>query len=268
MKTMSKTWRHTLTALLMAGATAFSAQAADLADVNDIVDRANQAAFYAGKDGRAETRMLIVDNQGRKQTRQFTILRKNDGDNGDQKFFVLFSRPADVKGYAFLVEKKVAGEDNRWLYQPGLDLVKRIAAGDKRTSFVGSHFYYEDVSGRNLSDDTHELVETTDTHYVVLNKPKDAKSVEFSEYRVWINKANFLPEKIEYLNRNGELYRRIEAVEVVDVQGYPSATKTKVSDLIDGSYTLTEMRNIQYDVGLGDAVFSERSLRNPPAEAL
>ncbi len=38
---------------------------------------------------------------------------------------------------------------------PDLDLVKRIAAGDKRTSFVGSHFLYEDISGRAVQEDKH-----------------------------------------------------------------------------------------------------------------
>ncbi|MCG8498311.1 MAG: hypothetical protein MI796_19970, partial [Enterobacterales bacterium] len=59
-------------------------------DVAEIVNKAEQAAYYAGNDGRSMARMLIVDEQGRKQMRQFTILRKdvlNDAgaDTGDQR---------------------------------------------------------------------------------------------------------------------------------------------------------------------------------------
>ena len=51
-------------------------------------------------------------------------------------------------------------------------MVKRIAASDKRTSFVGSDFLYEDISGRGLNEDAHELIETTEDHFVIKNTPK------------------------------------------------------------------------------------------------
>ena len=112
-------------------------------DVDNLVQEAERASYYSGNDGRSDARMMIVDNQGRKQLRQFTILRRDVSDNGDQQMMVFFSRPSDVKDTVFRVEKHVDVnvDDDRWLYLPALDLVKRISAGDKRTSFVGSHFY-------------------------------------------------------------------------------------------------------------------------------
>ena len=129
--------------------------------VQEIVDRSNLAAYYEGKDGRSHVNMTITDSQGRTRERRFIILRRDDKDGGDQKFYVHFSRPSDVRNMVFMVWKHIGQNDDRWLYLPALDLVKRIAASDKRTSFVGSHFFYEDVSGRNPADDTHELIETT-----------------------------------------------------------------------------------------------------------
>jgi outer membrane lipoprotein-sorting protein len=237
-------------------------------DVNSIIEKANLKAFYAAKDGRAEARMLIVDSSGRKQQRQFTMIRQTLEQGADQNFLVVFSRPAEFKRTAFLVKKHVKGDDDRWLYLPSLDLVKRISAGDKRTSFVGSNFFYEDISGRGLKEDTHELIDTTDSHYLILNKPKDVNSVEFSEYTVWVNRSNYMPEKTEYKDKNGELYRRVEALEIKDIQGHPTATKIKVSDLKSGSHTLNEIRFVKYDMGMPESVFSERSLRNPPQQWL
>lgn len=245
-----------------------AAHAADLTDVKEIVKQANIASYYRGEDGRSEARMLIQDAQGRKQQRQFTILRRDYADGGDQQFLVVFSRPADVRNTVFLVEKHAQGDDDRWLYLPGLDLVKRISAGDKRTSFVGSHYFYEDVSGRNLSEDDHRLLETTDEHYVLENTPKDPASVEFSRYQVWIEKASMLPVKIEYYNSNDKLYRRVEVLETKDVQGFPTVTKSRVSDLLSGASTTMEFRFIRYDLGMQSSVFSERSLRNPPRQWL
>lgn len=240
--------------------------AQDLSDVNEIVNRANIAAYYAGDDGRALVRMTITDAQGRERIRQFTILRRDHKDGGDQDYAVLFSRPADVRNTVFLVKKHVGKDDDRWLYLPGLDLVKRIAAGDKRTSFVGSHFYYEDVSGRGVEEDSHELIRTTDAFYVVKNTPVNEGSAEFSYWTVWIDKANFLPKKMEYVDDTGKVYRRIEALEIEEIDGYPTVTQMKVSDLRDGGNTLSEFRNIQYNLNIPENVFAERTLRNPPQQ--
>ncbi|WP_296060706.1 outer membrane lipoprotein-sorting protein [uncultured Amphritea sp.] len=242
--------------------------AADLTDVNEIVKQANLAAYYQGEDGRSEARMLIEDSQGRKQQRQFTILRRDYEDGGDQQFLVAFSRPADVRDTVFLVEKHAGTDDDRWLYLPGLDLVKRISAGDKRTSFVGSNYFYEDVSGRNPEEDTHQLIETTEAFYVLDNAPKDPNSVEFARYRVWIDKVNMLPMKIEYYDVSDKLYRRVEVLETETVQGIPTVTKSRVSDLVSGASTTMEFRFIRYDLGMDSSVFTERSLRNPPRQWL
>ncbi|MGB0467679.1 MAG: outer membrane lipoprotein-sorting protein [Pontibacterium sp.] len=245
-----------------------AAQAADLTDVNEIVAQANLASYYRGEDGRSDARMVITDAQGRSQTRQFTILRHDKADGGDQDFLVAFSRPADVRNTVFMVAKHVETDDDRWLYLPGLDLVKRISAGDKRTSFVGSHYFYEDVSGRNTTEDTHSLVETTAEHYIVDNTPKNPGSVEFSRYRMWVDKANLLPVKIEYTDDADRLYRRVEVLEVKEVQGYPTVTKSRVSDLTSGGSTTMEFRYIKYDIGLEPSVFTERSLRKLPRKWL
>jgi hypothetical protein len=41
-----------------------------------------------------------------------------------------------------------------------------------------------------------------------------------------------------------------------------------VSDLLAGGKTDMQFRHIAYDIGLPEAIFSERSLRNPPREHL
>ncbi len=242
------------------------ATAQDLTDVDEIVQRASLAAYYAGNDGRARVRMTITDQGGRERIRQFILLRRDQTDGGDQDYVVLFSRPADLRNTVFLVKKHVGKDDDRWLYLPDLDLVKRIAAGDERTSFVGSHFVYEDVSGRGVEEDEHQLVETTDDSYVVKNTPKDTGSVEFSRWTVWIDKETFIPSKMEYADEAGEVYRRIEALEVSEIGGHPTVTEMKVSDLRTGGHTVSEFRNVEYDLDIPENVFTERTLRNPPRQ--
>jgi hypothetical protein len=245
-----------------------SIAAQPLTDPDEIVNRANLAAYYAGADGRSEVRMIIRDAQGREQRRQFTVLRRNVEEGGDQDFLVVFSQPSDVRNTVYLVKKHAGADDDRWLYLPGLDLVRRVSAGDKRTSFVGAHYFYEDVSGRGPDEDVHELIDTSDEFYVLRHTPKDPSTVEFASYRTWIDRATFLPMKIEYTNAAGEVYRRVEVLRVEEFQGYPTVTLSRVSDLAGGGQTDMQFRYIAYDLGFEESVFTERSLRNPPRQWL
>jgi len=242
--------------------------AADLTDVNQIISLANKASYYGGDDGRAQARMKITDAKGNRQLRQFTILRKDHSDEGDQDMLVFFSRPTDVKGTVFRVEKKIDNDDNRWLYLPALDLVKRISAGDKRTSFVGSDFYYEDVSGRNPKEDNFTLTATDDKHYIIKAVPKDKSSVEFAHYIVKIDKNHYLPMAVDYFDAQGNLMRQMQVLKTKLIDGVTTVMHSKISDLERGSHTEMQFRKVKYNLGLPEQLFSERSLRKPPTKWL
>ena len=234
---------------------------------DEIVNKANKAAYYAGNDGRADVEMKIIDKSGSSRTREFTLLRMNTA-GGNQKFYVFFKKPADLYKQVFLVWKEVneGKDDSRWMWLPALNLKRSIAPGDKRVSFVGSDFVYEDVSGRNLKEDVHELIETTDTQYVIKNIPKDLGSVEFFYYTVRIDKDTFLPRLAEYYDKKGINYRTVEATKVETIQGFPTVTESVVKDLNTGGSTINTFKNIEYDIGLKENIFTERFLRRPPRE--
>jgi hypothetical protein len=168
---------------------------------------------------------------------------------------------------AFLVHKHIDRDDDRWLYLPALDLVKRIAASDERTSFVGSHFFYEDVSGRGVEEDSHEIIEMTDKHFVIKNIPKDPSAVEFSSYTVRIDRTTYMPLKAEYYDKSDKKYREVEALNIEEIQGFPTVTKSRVRDLESGGETVSEFTDIKYNIGLEESIFTERYLHKPPREA-
>ncbi len=268
--------------LAAAGTGSAAAQSADDAPpVDEIVDRANYTAYYQGKDGRARVRMTIHESSGATRNREFTILRRDKGpedqaDNteadrgftGEQNFYVYFHRPPDVREMVYMVHKHLGASDDRWLYLPGLDLVKRIAASDKRTSFVGSDFFYEDVSGRNPELDGHELVDVTENYYKIRNTPKQPKRVEFDHYITWVHKATFLPIKSEYFDERGKKYREYTVLSVKKIDGYWTATKAKMADLRSGTHTVLEYSDVGYDVGIPADIFTERYLRRTPEKWL
>lgn len=239
-------------------------------DADTIIDKSNRAYYYAGDDGRATVKMNIIDRRGRVRTREMVMLRKDIEDGGRQKFYVYFREPADVSRMVFMVWKQTQGDDDRWLYLPAIDLVRRIASSDKRSSFAGGVFTYEDVSGRRTSDDIHELVKEGEYRgrpvYVVKNIPKDKDVVEFSYYVATIDRETFLPLKGEYFDKEGKLYRTIDVEETGVVDGFPTVLKARAENSDTGLKTTIEFIGVDYNIGLKESVFEERFLRRPPGE--
>ncbi len=111
-------------------------------------------------------------------------------------------------------------------------------------------------------------METTEKHYVLKHTPIDRQTVEFANYTTWIDRQTYLPMKIEYTNPAGDIYRRVEVLKVEEIDGYPTVTTSRVTDLLTGGKTDMQFRFIKYDIGLPEQVFTERSLRNPPRDWL
>ena len=235
----------------------------------DEVMKKSQAAFlYQGKDFKARVMMKLISKGGQERVREMTMLRKNFGETGgDQKYFIYFFQPADVKDMTFMVYKYPNKDDDRWLFVPAISMVRRIAAQDKRSSFVGSDFTYEDVSGRDIGDDTHAITKEeklgTRDCFVVKSTPK-AADVDYSHKLSWIDKTNSLPMKEEYYDKRGDLYKTFTADEIKDVKGLPTITKRTMKNLQSGHSTEVTYTKVDYNINIEDSLFTERFLKQPP----
>ena len=244
-----------------------SARAAD-PSAEEIVKRSLDAFYYAGNDMRTKVRMKLINAQGNVREREMTMLRINVGKSGDQRYYIYFHGPADVKGTSFLVWKYPGKEDDRWIYVPALRLVKRIAADDKRSSFVGSDFTYEDVSGRDLDDETHALLRKENLGgrptYVVESKPK--APADYSRRLSWIDSERWLPLKEEYFDPRNEPLRTFTADKVEQTGKYWTVTARSMKNLQSGHRTEVVYQDVGYDVGLKPDIFTERYLRDAPGQ--
>lgn len=225
------------------------------------------ALFYqAGEDFQAKVTMRLITAQGSQRERALNLWRINLGTTGDQRYLITFNAPADVRGMGFLVWKYAKKEDDRWLYFPALKAVKRIAADDKRSSFVGSDFTYEDISGRDLSEERHVLLREENvgdrSTYVVESRPISPAS--YARRLSWIDRERWLPLKEEYYDTEGNLQRTFKADRVENVGGHWTVTARTMSNAQTGHRTEVVFASTRYDVGLAEDTFAERSLRNPP----
>ncbi len=133
---------------------------------------------------------------------------------------------------------------------------------------MGSDFFYEDISGRNISEDNHELMKTTNNYYVLKSTPKKPDEVEFSYFKSWIHRKTFLPVKVEYYDKRGNKYRIYEVLKVETIEGFQTVTQSRMKDLRTKGETVISYNKVKYSVGLPVNIFTERYLRNPPKKYL
>ncbi len=263
--------RIVLSALLLTGIVALAAvrpAAAQAPDAEALMKEAHLNMYYAGDDGTARVKMTITDKNGKTRERDFTILRKDFAEGGEQRYYVYFYEPNDVRRTTFMAWKNPDGDDARWIYVPSLDLVKPLSANDKKSSFVGSDFAYEDVSGRHWSDDSHKFVREEDKDgyktWVIESTPKS--SDYFAKKTTWIDQASKLIVREEYFDGKGELLKVLEVSKIETVDGYPTAVERRMSTPRKNNSTTIVFGSIGYDKGISADIFSERYLKSPPRE--
>jgi outer membrane lipoprotein-sorting protein len=254
-------------ALLAMAAGAVRPAAAELTP-EEIVSRQQQAFLYAARDFRAEVSMRLIGKEGQERRRKLTMLRIDVGGGSNQKYYIYFQEPADVRGTAFLVWKYQDKDDDRWLFIPAIKLVTRVAAKDAQSSFVGSDFSYEDISGRDLGADSYKLLREEAREgrdcYVVEAVPKSSSA--YARKVSWIDKATFLPVREEYYDVQNQLARVFTADEVLEVGGHPTVVRRTMQDVKREHHTEVVFENVAYDSGLDEGLFSERYLQKPPAQ--
>jgi outer membrane lipoprotein-sorting protein len=255
---------------LLAGAAMGAAAGvhAQAPDAETLMKEAHLNMYYAGDDGSARVHMTITDKNGKTRERDFVILRKDFAEGGEQRYFVYFFEPNDVRRTTFMAWKNPDGDDSRWIYVPSLDLVKPLSANDKKSSFVGSDFAYEDVSGRHWSDDAHAFLreEARDGYqtWVIESTPKEKDY--FVRKLTWIDQASKLVVREEYFDGKGELVKTLEVPRVESVDGHPTAVERRMTTPRKNNNTLIVFSDVQYDRGIGEDIFTERYLKSPPRE--
>lgn len=245
-----------------------------------ILEKSQQAFYAAGVDMQADVAMELITGDGKQRTRALTMLRLNGAQRAmnmpggaEQKYFLYFREPSDVRRMTFLVWKYPEKEDDRWIYIPAVDLVRRVAASDKRSSFAGSDFTYEDISGRDISADTHRFLREeklgSNECNVIESTPKE--TLDYVRRIAWIDKATYLPLKEEYYDLQNELARvfsadRIENVASGGSGAIPTVTRRIMRNVKSGHRSEVTYKSVSYNVGLTDDLFTERYLRQPPSK--
>lgn len=215
-------------------------------------------------DQSAGLTMVLRNRHGQESEREIRTRTLEVNGDGD-KSLVIFDRPRDVEGTAFLTFSHASGNDDQWLYLPALRRVKRIATSNKSGPFMGSEFSYEDISSQEVEEYTYrylrdENVDGVPTH-VVEQVPVDEDS-GYSRMIVWRDREHLRSLKVEFYDRKGELLKTLwyEGYRQY-LDRYWRADTMRMVNHQTGKSTDLGWRDYRFRTGLSDRDFDKNSLK-------
>ena len=195
-KIISNSISITIFSILISGTTMFPEKVFAL-NGREIMEKVN--ARDTGDRSITEMEMILIDKKGNKRVRKLKTFGLEKGK--DSLSLMFFLSPADVRNTGFLTfdYDESGKDDDQWLFLPALRKTKRIAAGDKSGSFMGSDLNYSDMTSPDLNLYEYTLMKETEVKgqkvWQIKSVPKTKAEAEKSGYSksvVFIRQDNYV----------------------------------------------------------------------------
>jgi outer membrane lipoprotein-sorting protein len=205
------------------------------------------------KDRTATIKMTIRDKAGNTKVREMKVMQK-----GSDKRLFTFLSPADVQGVSFLV----IDDDNTYLYTPAFGKIRRIASSARNENFAGTDFTFSDLSKGDYPAKYSATLDKEDAEvYHITCTPKPGADVDYSKVEMVVEKASFMPRKMNLYDKNGKLLKTLENGKIEKIDGYWSTRSMTMTDVQAKHSTAMEMAEMKHDTGVEDKEFSKRNLK-------
>ena len=200
----------------------------------EIMEKVN--ARDVGDSSSGEMEMILIDKKGKKRIRKLKTFGGKKGK--DTLSLMFFISPADVKNTGFLTYdyKKSGKDDDQWLYLPALRKTKRIAAGDKSGSFMGSDLNYSDMTTPDLDLYDYTLMKETDVRgkkvWQIKAVPKSKDEAEKSGYSksvIFIRQDNYVMIRAVHWVHKKRRNKYIDVKKLDNIDGIWVSTETHVT---------------------------------------
>jgi len=215
------------------------------------------------KDLSNKTRMILTNSKGKSRTND--MISKSI--NKNMKQMIWFLEPRDDRGVAFLKIENNNKEDEMRMWLPAFKRVRRISAKKKGDSFMGSDLSYEDLSNRNLENNTYKHLKDgsfagVDCYVLEITPKKNAKS-SYGKHISWIEKETLNILKEYSYNKKGQLEKE-KVFEYELIKKYYILKKVFVKNVIKNHTTEVLFTDIVVDDGLDGSLFHEKNLKRLP----
>ncbi|WP_321390021.1 outer membrane lipoprotein-sorting protein [uncultured Desulfuromusa sp.] len=210
-----------------------------------------------GDDRHSTLTMTLINKRGRKRVREVESFSKDYGK--DKKSVMVFQKPADVKGTAFLSwdYDDTARDDDKWLYMPAMKKVRRISGSSTNDYFMGTDFTYDDMGDRSVDEDTHTLLGSEAIGgrpcWKIESIPLDKQDM-YTRKVIWIDQEAYFSLKTEYYDKDG-LLKIYQAVDFKKHDGIWTVFKSEMNNISRDHKTIMETSSVKYDTGIKDSLF-------------
>ncbi len=184
-----------------------------------------------------------------------------------EKQYIYIFKPADVKDTSYLTwnYKDVNKDDDMWIYMPSESIVRRVSGGGKKGPFMRSDFSNEDITKREVADDTFSYLREEDVAgvkcHVIEALPVKPDKSGYKRRVLWVRSDIWLPAKIEYYNFGDKKIKECLYGGYVQISGIWVASKRKMTSVDRGTYSMLESSDIRFNVDLSDSLFEQANLK-------
>jgi len=183
---------------------------------------------------------------------------------GDDRSLVRVLEPKKDRGNGTLTD-----DNSMWSYSPKVNRVIKIPSSMMGQSWMGSDFSNKDVA---RADDIVKLyehsilsVEEIDgvTIYEIESVPHEDAAVVWGREVISIRDDHVVTEH-RFYDQDGELVKTLTSLEIGEMGGRVIAQRQRMSKVESPEkWTEIQVVSVDYDIELGDGLFTLANLRNP-----
>jgi len=234
----------------------------------EVIDTAQQRnGFSTWHDRTAAATMETYDKGTLVRTREIDVTEQTDP-RGEHRTFLRFTSPADVQNTRFLHLSPRDDKDQQWLWAPTTRRTRRLGDAQRDENFFGTDLSYRDlellvrIQQWNDSEATATLVgeETVDGHpcRVVELVPKNHE-FPYTKYRLWFGTDDYLLWRVDVYQED-EVLKRVTPKKYEKIGPYQTAVESDIANLPANTRTIFTLRNVHYDAGVPEGVFTVSNL--------
>ena len=183
---------------------------------------------------------------------------------GEKLSLVRVTEPRKDRGNATLID------DNRmWTFSPKINRVIKVPSSMMNQSWMGSDFSNKDISRTDdmVEQYDHTLLSTSemDEHVVfeIESIPHEDAAVVWGREVLKIREDNVMIEQ-HFYDQNDVLVKSLKTLDIREIGGRSVAARQRMSKAeMPDEWTEISIDSIEFDVELGDNVFTLSNLRNP-----
>ncbi|MDH4263430.1 MAG: outer membrane lipoprotein-sorting protein [Spirochaetia bacterium] len=196
--------------------------------------------------------VLVVFNGLNKEVKEFNVFGKKYGEQSRWRF--IFTKPTKM-GIIIWSQPEMA--TIQWLNLSG-NIFTKVASSNMHSSFMGSHFYLEDLSDHYLDNDDYrylgeEVVNNVDCYKIEAKKKKDVMNV-YEKKIVYVRKSDYFIIKVDLYEKKGlTKILTFDKIEIID--GVITARKIIMSKSGVDDKSIVYLKEVEFNKPVDDSLF-------------